>query len=339
MSSGPLNQKQESRGKTEAEFRTGERVSTFGGIRHKFYRAAPLKFDLSNKLQLSHLALFTVALIYGANYSLAKIIMDPGLIQPNAFILLRVLAASLLFGIFTRSREPIRKEDYLDFAICAICGVAGNQLLFFNGLKWTSPLHAALIMVCSPILVLILQTLLGKPLTRLQVLGCFIGLFGAVYLIYTGSLSGTRNASMEGDLMVLGNALLYAYYLIRVPRLISRYGAFPVMKWIFIGALLPVSALGAGELADINLSAFGLPEWGALVFVLLATTFVAYALNAYALAHSSPALVGNYIYLQPLLASWIAIALKKDHWTMDHFLSACLIFGGLYLSSTKKEEF
>ena len=48
----------------------------------------------------AHLALFTVALLYGANYSIAKIAMDGEHIQPLAFILLRVFAGLIMFWIF-----------------------------------------------------------------------------------------------------------------------------------------------------------------------------------------------------------------------------------------------
>ncbi|MBK6545264.1 MAG: DMT family transporter [Saprospiraceae bacterium] len=289
-----------------------------------------------NKLSLSHIALFIVALIYGANYSIAKILMDPGWIQPNAFILLRVLSATFLFWLFAKSHKQIEPADYNSFIICAICGVAGNQLLFFNGLKMTSPLHAALIMVCTPILVLLIKSIKGDQLTKLQWAGCIIGLFGAIFLILSGSQTSVKNASLAGDIMVLLNAILYSIYLLKVPALIEKYNAFSVMKWIFLIALVPVLIFGALELPQIHFNSFELPEWSAFLFVLIATTFVAYALNAYALENSNAELVSHYIYLQPLLATFIAIGLKKDVITFNHVSSGLLIFIGLYMSSQNK---
>ena len=67
----------------------------------------------------AHLAAFTANLIYGANFSIAKLIM-PGMIRPNAFILLRVVFATLLFFFmyqFTKSGEKIERRDYFRYGV------------------------------------------------------------------------------------------------------------------------------------------------------------------------------------------------------------------------------
>ena len=51
-----------------------------------------------NKKFQAHLALLTVNIIYGANYSIAKEVM-PAYVQPFAFVLMRVGGALILFWI------------------------------------------------------------------------------------------------------------------------------------------------------------------------------------------------------------------------------------------------
>ena len=51
-----------------------------------------------NKLLQAHLALLTVNILYGANYSIAKEVM-PAFIQPFAFVLIRVAGAAILFWL------------------------------------------------------------------------------------------------------------------------------------------------------------------------------------------------------------------------------------------------
>lgn len=292
---------------------------------------------MKNQLS-SHLALFAVALIYGANYSIAKLLMDPGLIQPNAFILYRVICSAFLFFIFARSITPFEKKDIITLGICAVCGIIGNQLLFFNGLKLTSPVHAALIMVCTPILVVLMQLFRGHPMNLKQWTGCLLGLAGTSYLIAFVNDPSDREACITGDLMVLCNASFYAYYLIKIPPMIKKYGSFPVLKLLFLMAVIPVFIISYPQLGETQWELFTMESWMAFTFVLLATTFFAYALNAYALTHSSPQLVSMYIYLQPLLGTLIAILLGKDRLVIGHILSAALIFTGLYLSVIKNEK-
>ena len=45
-----------------------------------------------------------------------------------------------------------------------------------------------------------------------------------------------------------------------------------------------------------------------------------------------------YIYLQPFLATFIAIFLGKDELTVIKVISASLIISGVYLASMKKKQ-
>ena len=99
----------------------------------------------------AHLAMFTVALLYGANYSIAKVVLDDGYIQPNGFILLRALVAGsilfLLHRIFVN--EKIDKQDYGRLILCGIFGAGINMMFFFMGLKAVSYTHLTLPTICS----------------------------------------------------------------------------------------------------------------------------------------------------------------------------------------------
>jgi drug/metabolite transporter (DMT)-like permease len=44
---------------------------------------------------------------------------------------------------------------------------------------------------------------------------------------------------------------------------------------------------------------------------------------------------GIYIYLQPVIASVIAISMEKDSFTYEKIFYSLLIFGGVYLVSKK----
>ena len=51
---------------------------------------------------MAHLALVGVALIYGANYVIAKEAMSSGVLSPEGFILLRVVFGSIAFAVLHR---------------------------------------------------------------------------------------------------------------------------------------------------------------------------------------------------------------------------------------------
>jgi drug/metabolite transporter (DMT)-like permease len=73
------------------------------------------------------------------------------------------------------------------------------------------------------------------------------------------------------------------------------------------------------------------------VYVLIFTTFFAYGLNAFALQRVAPVTVSAYIYLQPLIAAFIALLIGQETLTMPKILSAVLIFMGVYLVSIERK--
>ncbi len=76
---------------------------------------------------------------------------------------------------------------------------------------------------------------------------------------------------------------------------------------------------------------------GAVIFVIVFTTFLAYLLNVFALRTLSSSTVSTYIYLQPLFATMLALYFAKDALTFEAVISAALIFVGVYLVGRKSK--
>lgn len=292
----------------------------------------------------AHLALLAVNLIYGANYLIAKGLM-PDLIQPSGFIMLRVLGATTLFWMLrlTVQHQPIAPRDFWRLALCGLFGVAGNQLLFFNGLNLTSPINAAIIMTANPILVLVMASvLLGERIAGVRVLGIIAGGAGAVWLILISADGSALSGNWKGDLMILLNAASYALYLVMVKPLMQKYSPLTVISWVFLLGAVVVLPVGWSQFSAIEWSAFSSSDISAAAFVVIGTTFFAYLLNIFAIRIVSPNVVSSYIYLQPLTATAFAALFAWLGWsavdytgglTLSKVLSAILIFIGVYLVS------
>lgn len=290
------------------------------------------------RLWLSHIALFLVALIYAANFTIAKQVM-PIYLQPYAFIVLRVGAAIVLFWLswLLWVRERVRREDIGRMFICGLTGVAFNQLLFFKGLSLTTPIHGALIMLTTPILVLIMSGLwLKDKITPRKWIGVLLGLSGATWLILSRT---THNAAYApnpalGDLYVGINAASYAVYLILIKPLMIRYHPITMMAWTFLFGAVVVFPVGWSELQTTDFYTFPASAWWAIAFVLFFVTFMTYLLNAAAMRVVSPSVASAYIYLQPLLTSLIAVSTGKDSLTAPVLIAGALIGSGVYLASS-----
>ena len=290
-----------------------------------------------NKSLKAHGALLGANLIYGANYSIAKFVM-PEYIEPSAFIVLRVISAIVLFWISSLliPSEKIDKKDYGRIILCGIFGIALNQLLFFKGLSLTSPIHASIMMLCSPIIVIIISTLMHSDnFNKTQYIGMAISFCAAIWLVTSSSIVNQNEASAFGDICILLNALSWGFYLVLVRDMMKKYHTITVMKWIFLVGILIVTPFGINDLQKIEWLDFNNKIWLAIVYVTVGTTFIAYILNNYALKELSPGVVSNYIYLQPVLAPIAALYLGKDTLNIYKILSAIIIFVGVYMVSKK----
>lgn len=256
---------------------------------------------------LALLALFAVNLIYGVNYVVAKGLM-PEVIGPGGFILLRALGAVALFWLVRLFiPERIRSEDVVRLVLCAVFGVALNQLMFFQGLMRTTPIHASVIMLATPILVLVMSgVLLGERVTLRKLNGVAFGTAGALGIIFVRAPEG-GDSSPLGDLFILINAASFAIYLVMVKPLMAKYTAITIMSWSFLIGALFILPFGAGELGAVNWAALTPAQIGAMAFVVVMVTFVAYLLNTWALRHVEASVVGTFIYLQPILAMVISV--------------------------------
>ena len=285
-----------------------------------------------------HLALFTVSLIYGATFTIAKQVM-PTYIQPFAFILMRVSVAAIFIFIFHSifiKRKITDWRDMKQLFVSALFGVAFNMLLFFKGLSITTPINGAVLMMNTPIFVVVFAALyLNEKITYQKVIGILIAAFGAV-LLMGGTNFNFSGQTVWGDVMVTANAIIYAFYLVYAKSLMQKYHPLTVTMWSFLFGWLVVLPFGAGEFMEINFNDFTPQIWLFVAFVTIGSTFLTYVLNAYALRKASSSLVGSYIYLQPVLATLIAVISGKDMLTLEKLVYVVVIFCGVFLVSWKK---
>lgn len=266
----------------------------------------------------------------------------PGFIKPFGLILLRVAIAGIFFwGISPIFRkEKIASSDWPRLALCALFGVVTNQLMFFKGLSITSPINASIIMISTPILVLLFSALLLKEIMTLRkIVGIIIGALGA-FLIIGGHNFAFNSTNLTGDLYVLINAVSYAMYLIIVKPLMGKYHPITVIKWIFFFGFFPVLLFGWQDLAVVDWSTLDLGKSLAILYVIGLATCLAYIININALRSVTPSTIAIFIYLQPILASVIAIILSQDTLTLNKVISCACVILGVYLvtaPSTQKE--
>lgn len=298
-----------------------------------------MKVAIPEKLK-THLALTIVAFLYGLNYIIAKDVMVKEFLTPFGFIMLRVIAGFVIFSTIHALfiKEKLDRKDLLYTVMCAVFGVVVNMLAFFEGLKHTSPIHASLIMVLTPCLVLLISAvIIREKVTRGKLFGITLGLVGAALLVSNSGNVSDKVATIYGDLLVMVNAISYGLYLVLVRRLYTRYKPITVLKWIFLFGVILVMPFGGYDALTADYSSFPINIWFSVFYVLVLVTAGAYLLNAYALSKVMPSTVGFYVYFQPLIAAGAAIIVGDDSIDLVKVCSALLLFTGVYFVNKQQK--
>jgi drug/metabolite transporter (DMT)-like permease len=285
----------------------------------------------------AHLALLGANLFYGAGFTVAKTVM-PRLVLPFGFILIRVGIVAILFWLTafggSRYHAKIERRDWPILVLGGLFGVALNQMLFFYGLNLTTPIHASLIMMSTPLLItLIAAVILKAGMSWQQALGLLLGISGAALLMTAGKELAATPTAWRGDLSVFLNAASYAIYLVIIKPLMQRYRPLIVIRWVFLFGLLFALPFSWAEFAAIKWQLFMPVDFAAVAFIVVCCTFFTYLWNIYALRILSPETAGAYIYLQPLFAALIAMLWLGERLTWAKLLAAGMIFAGVYLVS------
>jgi len=187
-------------------------------------------------------------------------------------------------------------------------------------------------MLTTPILVLVLSTLILKEkVTILKIIGIFIGLTGAFFLIVYGQDMASGKNTILGNLLVFVNASIYSLYLIIVKRLTDKYHPLTLVKWIYSFGLLIVLPFGLSELQEIQWQQIPINIYWKIAFIVIFTTFLTYLFNLFALTKLKPTTLSVFIYLQPVIATVYALITKSDTLNMVKIIATLLIFTGVYI--------
>lgn len=294
-----------------------------------------------SKRTFAFIAAFIVQLIYGVTYTFANDVIDGGYIKPFGFILVRLIGATVLFWLlsFFTANEKIEKKDFPTIFLAAVFGVTVNMLTFFKGFQYTTPIHASVIMITSPIIVLLLSAvLLKEKFTALKIVGVIVGFLGAILLSVYGKSANAGDNILLGNFLVFINAVSYSLYLIIVKRLTNKYHPFSFLKYLFTFGLLLVIPFGYNELSEVNWASFSNYTYFAVAFVVVGTTFFTYLLNPLALRTLKASTLSIFIYMQPLIAGIFAIAMGSDTINAVKLIAALLIFIGVFLVTKKQKQ-
>jgi drug/metabolite transporter (DMT)-like permease len=283
-------------------------------------------------------AVFLVQVLYGLNYTFAKVIMNQDFVPAFALVVMRVGGATILFWLFSLflPQEKIAKKDYFNFFLAAIFGVVINMIMFLKGLELTTPINASVIVTITPIIILVLSSFfLHEKITLLKIIGVLLGFCGGILLTALGTSTRIGDNLPLGNLFIFINVISYSIYIILIKKLTNKYHPFTFIKWLFLFGFFMVLPFGYYEFIEIEWQSFTPYAWFSVLFVVVGATFGTYLLNPLALRNLKASTIGIFIYLQPVIAGIFAIIMGTDTIGYVKIIAMILIFCGVYLVTKK----
>jgi len=272
-----------------------------------------------------------VCVIWGSTYLAIRIGVRH--MPPALFGGIRFLAAgAILLGLaaLLRLRLPTRGRDWLTAAVVGILllGV-GNGLVIWAEQYVESGL-AAILVVTGALWMASFDSLIpgsdARP-TWKQFLGLLVGFAGTIVLV-SGNLEGLGDAGLLGPVGVIIASASWALGSIYSKRHPVETGphVHAALQMLFGGSALTLVGLLRGETAALEFSPEGL---GAVAYLIVFGSIVAYTSYVYLLRHAAPAFVGTHVYVNTIVAVLLGWALLGEHVTLWTFVAMAVILGSV----------
>ncbi|MBD3219643.1 EamA family transporter [bacterium] len=276
-------------------------------------------------------ALVTVQMLFGINYLVSKQVV--GVLDPAAWATLRATSALVILGaaaLLLRRRFP-RGRDVWYLAGCAMLGVTLNQILFLEGLSRTTPAHASLICAQIPLFTLAAAVAMRRePLTGAKVAALVSGMIGVMVLLEVDRFS-LESEYLVGDLLVLTNAVCFGLFVALSGRVMARHDPLGAVTVVFLFGSAGIALYGADELLATAFGTLSSGDFGRMAYVVVGATVGTYFLNLFALKHTQASRVALYIFLQPVVATTLSVAILGEALTWRLLVAGALVLVSLSL--------
>lgn len=278
-------------------------------------------------------ALAIVYVVWGSTYLGIKVALEsfpPMLLGALRF----VSAGAVLYAWSGRGGQgrPTRRQ-------WGAAALAGSLMLFGgNGaVTWAEQRIdsgvAALLVASVPLwMALLARIWQGERLRRAAVVGLLLGFVGVALLVRPSG----AGASLLPSLAVLGGALSWAagsIYVRRAPLPPSPLLSTS-MQMLAGGAVFGAVGLLGGEAARLDFGAVTWRAGGALVYLAVFGSIVAFSAYTWLLRNARPSVVSTYAYVNPFVAVLLGAVLLAEPVTGGMIIAAGLIIAGVALIVT-----
>lgn len=289
-----------------------------------------------------HSAVLLANVIFGLGVPVTKLLLDEW-VSPMAYMATRCMGAAAIFWLISlfMPRERVERRDLLVIMGGGLLGFVVSQTLTAWALHFTTPVYFSIIATLTPVATMVCAALLiGERLSLRGDLGVAIGVVGALLMVMVGWQGGSGMNDLLGIGLAVLSLLTWAVYLIITRKVSVKYTAVTQMKWVFLVstlAVLPFSwtDLQASRLYSSQWAWSGVAE---MAFIVVFATVAGFFAIPFALRYLKTTTVSVYTNLQPIVASFVAIAIGQDLLSWDKPVSLALVLLSAWIVTNSQQK-
>jgi drug/metabolite transporter (DMT)-like permease len=279
-----------------------------------------------------------VYIIWGSTYLAIRVGVQQ--LPPALFASTRFIVAGTLLALYARlngQKFPTHRREWRTIAITALFMLVGANGLVVWGEQWVPSNQAALIVATTALWLAGFGTLgsHGQKLAPRTTLGLAVGFFGAAMLLLPDN--GFTLDHFWAQLAILAACPSWAAGSMYAKR--SRLATPPLMvaalQSLVAGIVFCGFGLSAGEAVRWSWSP---PAMAALAYLIVFGSCFAYAAYIWLLHEVSPAALGTYAYINPLVAVALGWLLLQEALSAKQLAGTVVILLGVMLVSISRPK-
>jgi drug/metabolite transporter (DMT)-like permease len=249
---------------------------------------------------------------------------------PLQLVVVRYILSLLFFvpTLFTLRKGRWNRRAMLRALLCGLANILGYNLCVAYGIQHIPASTASFILATESIWIALFSLLIFHERAHWIVfLGFAVSTVGIGVLIGWQSFGLTASTSIStyiGAGLTLLAAMMWGIYTLAVRPLSQKYGSLASTSITTIYGTIPLFA-GYNSAVIMHLQSLGVARWGALLFLVLCSTILAFILWNYAVARLPGTQVSLFLYLVPCVGAAGGFLLLHET------LTAGTLFGGLLI--------
>jgi drug/metabolite transporter (DMT)-like permease len=244
-----------------------------------------------------------------------------------------VIAGLAMFAVAAAMRRtlPLRDMPWKLIAVLAAFLFGLNYMLTYTAETHVSSGLTAVLFGVLPFFMFGMgHYLIGERTTAVTWLGALIA-FGGVAVI---SLAADVHGSVWYALAAIGAAASSAFANVYAKRHAHNDPLVTLPPAMLIAGIV-VAAIGFGAEHPDAHRAFSLPSWGALLYLALAGSGIAFFLNLWLLQRIAAWIVGLSSLIIPVIAVAVGVVFGGEHFGGRELLGAALVIAGVWIALSR----